>query len=71
MYAGYDYSFIVQARDQYSNNIAKTISQAIGVNYSMSPYLRSNSGYNFSTVTLSDDTDAGIYLVELSVPLTQ
>lgn len=70
MTAGYDYSFIVQARDQSSNNIAKTLAEAAGSDFSVAPYLTSNSGINFSG-TISDDTDPGVYLVEMTVPMTQ
>lgn len=38
MYAGYDYSFLIQARDQYSNNISSTLSNAAAT-YSVNPHL--------------------------------
>ena len=70
MYAGYDYSFLIQGRDQYHNNLIKNLSEAAGVNYSVSPYLTSNSGHNFSG-TMTDYSSFGIFTVSMSLSKTQ
>ena len=35
MYAGYDYSFLIQGRDEYHNNIANILADAVGTDYSI------------------------------------
>ena len=69
MYAGYLYSFLVQGRDQYSNNIALTLSSAVGSSHSVVPSLSTNSGTTF-TGSITDDTFVGVYLVDFSVSKT-
>ena len=67
--AGFDYSFKIQGRDQYSNNLVKTLSAAIGSNKSSEMSLSTNSGVTYSA-SIVDDTSAGVYRVEYSVPTT-
>ena len=70
MTAGYSYDFQVQARDSFSNNLAKTLSNAVGSSHSVTVALASNPSTTF-TGTLSDDTSTGIYKVDMSLPKTQ
>ena len=35
IYAGYDYSFLIQGRDKYHNNIKDLLTDAVGTSYSI------------------------------------
>jgi hypothetical protein len=35
MYAGFAYSFLIQGRDEYHNNIADVLADAVGIDYSI------------------------------------
>jgi len=43
MYAGYDYSFLIQGRDEYHNNIANNLANAVGTDYKIFYSLISDS----------------------------
>ena len=70
MVAGYYYSFLVQARDTYSNNKAATLTSAVASAYSIEPYISYNYNIRF-TGSISDAFDPGVYLVEMTVPKSQ
>ena len=70
MTAGYDYTFRLQARDQYNSNLPKTLSEAVGTDHSVLVSLATNSADNFSA-TLSDYSSYGAYLISIDVPKAQ
>jgi len=43
MYAGYDYSFLIQGRDEYHNNIVDYLANAVGTDYKIFYSLISDS----------------------------
>jgi hypothetical protein len=43
MYAGYEYKFLIQGRDQYHNNIADLFADAVGTDFSIAYTLVSDS----------------------------
>ena len=53
IYAGFDYSFQVQGRDQYHNNLQTTLASAVGADYSIVPSLSTDPLQQF-TGTVSD-----------------
>ena len=67
MYAGYDYSFIIQGRDEYHNNIADILVDAVGTDYSIVYSLISDSSVTVDAQIL-DDSAPGVYLVEVTLP---
>ena len=67
MYAGFDYSYLVQGRDQFSNNIALVLSGAVGSNFGSVLSLTTNGGVTYRA-TITDDSAAGVYLVSMSLP---
>ena len=67
MIAGFDYSFKIQGRDEYHNNIADRLLDAVGTDYSIEYTFIGQSKVKFNA-KVSDDYSPGIYLVELSLP---
>ena len=67
MYAGYDYSFLIQGRDKYHNNIGDVLVNAVGNNYSIVYSLSSDTSVTVDA-QISDDSSPGIYLVNVSLP---
>jgi hypothetical protein len=67
MYAGYSYSFLIQGRDEYHNNIRDLLADAVGTNYSIVYSLISDSSVTF-VASISDDSAPGVYLVKLTLP---
>lgn len=70
MMAGFDYSYKIQGRDQYSNNLASTLSTAVGSNTRETMTLSTNSGVTYEA-SIVDDTSVGVYQVEYSLPKSQ
>lgn len=70
MYAGFSYSFLVQGRDQYHNNLKTTLTSAVGTDYSVTPTLVSDPLQQFSG-SISDYADlTGVYQVDMALPKT-
>ena len=67
MYAGYDYSFLIQGRDKYHNNIGDVLVIAVGKNYSIVYSLSSDTSVTVDA-QISDVSSPGIYLVNVSLP---
>ena len=67
MYAGYDYSFLIQGRDEYHNNIADSFVNAVGNNYSVVYSLVSDSTVNVDA-QIYGDSSLGVYLVKVTLP---
>ena len=68
MTQGYSYDFLIQARDPYKNNLAKTLSNAVGSSHSVTVAMASDSSTSF-TGALSDHTSTGVYKVDVTVPI--
>jgi len=67
MYAGYDYAFLIQGRDEFHNNIADNFENAVGTDYSVIYTLISDSKEKVNA-QISDDSVPGIYLVKVALP---
>ena len=67
MYAGYGYSFLIQGRDEYHNNIADYLAYAVGTNYNIVYSLVTDSKVSVDA-QISDDSFPGVYLVKVSLP---
>ena len=67
MYAGYDYSFFIQGRDEYHNNIKDLIADAVGTDFSI---VYSLIPVNKVTVNakIYDDSAPGVFLVKVTLP---
>lgn len=70
MMAGFSYSFKIQGRDQYSNNLLTNLASAVGSNKSAVMSLSTNSGVTY-TASIVDSSSAGVYQVNISLPKTQ
>ena len=70
MLAGFVYSFKIQGRDNYSNNLQAILSSAVGSNMSSIMSLSTNSGVTY-TASIVDDTSGGVYRVEIDLPKQQ
>ena len=69
MYAGYDYSFLIQGRDVYLNNIADYLETAVGVDNSIVFSPISGSALTVdANARITDDSPPGVYLVKVSLP---
>ena len=66
MYAGYDYKFLIQGRDMYHNNISNIFENAVGIDYSISYTLLSNSKVTVDA-QISNDINPGVYLVKVTL----
>ena len=66
MYAGYDYSFLIQGRDEYHNNIADLFEVAVGAENSITYTLLSDRKVTV-LAQISDDLAPGVYLVKVSL----
>lgn len=64
MTAGYDYSFLIQGRDSYDNNIVDRVGEAVGTDFSATYNLASDNTVSVEA-SISDDTSLGVYLVEV------
>lgn len=69
MTAGYEYSFLIQGRDIYDNNIIELAEDAVGTDFSAFYYLTADNLINVEA-EISDDTFPGVYLVEVELPKT-
>ena len=67
MYAGYDYSFFIQGRDEYHNNIGVSLANAVGNNYRIVYNLFFDSTVSVDA-QISDYSSLGVYLVKVSLP---
>ena len=67
MIAGYDYSFKIQGRDEYRNNIADRLVDAVGTDYSIEYTFNGKSKVTLNA-KLSDDSSPGVYLAKVSLP---
>ena len=67
MLAGFVYSFKIQGRDGYSNNLQAILSSAVGSNMSSIMSLSTDSGVTY-TASIVDDTSGGVYQVEIDLP---
>ena len=66
MYAGYDYSFLIQGRDEYHNNIVDLFEVAVGADNSIAYTLLSDRKVTVDA-HISDDFTPGVYLVKVSL----
>lgn len=72
MVAGTDYSFKIQGRDFYQNNIREVLTDAVGSDYSVTySLLAEETDIDFLPVTVdavvTDDTDLGNFLIEMTL----
>ena len=67
IYAGYEYSFKIQGRDEYHNNISDYLADAVGNNYSIIYSLVSDSTVSVDA-EIFDDSFSGVYVVKVSLP---
>ena len=67
MYSGFDYSFLIQGRDMYHNNIVDLISDAVGTDYSIVYTLISDSTVKVNA-KISDDSALGVFIVKVRLP---
>ena len=67
MYAGYDYSFLIQGRDEYHNNIKDLIADQVGTSYTNVLSLVSDINVSVEG-QISDYYIPGVYLVKVSLP---
>jgi len=67
MIAGYDYSFKIQGRDEYHNNIADRLVDAVGTDNSIEYTLIGQNEATFNA-NVSDDSSPGVYLGRVSLP---
>ena len=70
MYAGYDYSFLIQGRDEYHNNIKDLIKDATVTDYSIVYNLISDNNVTVNA-QISDDSAPsapGVYVVKVTLP---
>lgn len=66
MYAGYSYSFLIQGRDQFANNLGTRLATATGGSYS-TIYTNVDDPLEMVTAKVTDDTTAGVYIVEVAL----
>ena len=66
MHAGYDYSFLIQGRDIYYNNIADLIEDAVGADYSI-VYTHISDSKVTVEARISDGFSPGVYLVTVTL----
>ena len=67
MYAGYDYSFFIQGRDEYHNNIVDLVENAVGGDYSILYTLISDIKVTFDA-KITDYSAAGVFVVKVTLP---
>ena len=67
MYAGYDYSFLIQGRDEYHNNISDLFQNTVGTDNSIVYTLIADSKVTVDA-QISDDFAPGVYLVKVTLP---
>ena len=68
--AGFQYSFLIQGRDRFSNNLITNLSTAVGSSKSAVMSLTTNVLDTY-TATILDDSSLGVYRVEYDLPKTQ
>lgn len=68
--AGFTYSFNIQGRDRFSNNLQTNLATAVGSSKSAVMALSTNSGVTY-TASIVDDSSVGVYTVNIALPKTQ